>query len=71
MKTNFNRNLGIGSSSQDLLEEDKINLETSVSEAGLNTVDGWCTTGKSMLQLEAEFRWSYLWKVWKKNPRVN
>jgi hypothetical protein len=40
MKTNFNRNLGIGSSSQDLLEEDKINLETSVSEAGLNTVDG-------------------------------
>jgi len=37
-----------------LLGDDKISLETSVREVGLNTVQGLCTTGKSILQLEAE-----------------
>jgi len=36
------------------LGDDKISLETSVTVAGLNTVQGWCTTGKSVLQVEAE-----------------
>ena len=36
----FSRNVGIGSSSLDLLGDDKISLETSVNEAGLNTVQG-------------------------------
>jgi len=53
-RQDFSRNVGIESSSQDLLGDDKISLETSVSEAGLNTVQGWCTTGKLILQLEAE-----------------
>jgi len=39
-RQDFSRNLGIGSSSQDLLGDDKISLATSVSEAGLNTVKG-------------------------------
>jgi hypothetical protein len=33
---------------------DKISLATLVSEAGLSTVQGLCTTGKSILQLETE-----------------
>ena len=50
----FNRNVGRGLKSQDLSGKNKISLETSVREAGLNTVQGWCTTGKSILQLEAQ-----------------
>ena len=48
------RNVGRGSSSQDSVGDDKISLETLLSEAGLYTVEGWCTTGKSILKLEAE-----------------
>ena len=47
------KNVEIGSRSRDLLG-DKISLETSVSEPGLDTVQGLWTTGKSILQLEAE-----------------
>ena len=43
-RLDFSRNVGIGWSSQDLLRDDKISLETSVNEAGLNTVQEWCTT---------------------------
>ena len=46
-RPDFSRNVGIGSRSQDLLGDDKISLETSVSEVDLNP-------GKSILQLEAE-----------------
>ena len=48
------RNIGIGSSSQDFLEDDNISLSTSVSEACLNTMQRWWTTGKWILQQEAE-----------------
>ena len=71
-KQDFSRNIRIGSSSQDSLEEDKISLETSVMDAGLNTVQWWCTTGKSILQLKADtgketWIWlSYPWNVWKR-----
>ena len=51
-KQDFCRNVRIGSSSLDLLGDDKI--ETSVSELSLNTVQGWCTTGKEIVQLDAE-----------------
>jgi len=53
-RQDFSRNVRIGSSLQDLLGDDKISLETSASEAGLNTMPGWCTTGKPILQLEAK-----------------
>ena len=36
----FPVSIGIGYSLQDLLGNDKISLETSVSETGLNTVQG-------------------------------
>jgi len=49
----FNRNVGMGSSYEDLLENDKISLATSVSEVGLKNEEGCCTIGKSILQLEA------------------
>ena len=38
VKTSFSRHIGIRSSSQDLLGDDKISLLISVSETGLNTV---------------------------------
>jgi len=47
-------NVVIWSSTHDLLVGDKISLATLVSEAGLSTVQGLCTTGKSILQLETE-----------------
>ena len=50
----FSRNVRIRSSSQHLLADDKIRLETSISVSGLNIVQRWCTTGKSILQLVAE-----------------
>jgi len=53
-RDDFSRTVGIRSSSRDLLRDDKISLATSVSEAGLNTVQVWCTAGKSILQLEAK-----------------
>ena len=37
VKTSFSIHVGIESSLQDLLGDDKISLETSVIEAGLNT----------------------------------
>ena len=69
----FGRNVGIGSSSYNLLKDDKISLETSINVAGLNTVQGWYTTGKSILELgkKYEFGWSYPWNVWKKNWKLN
>ena len=39
-RQDISRNVGIVSSSQDLLGDNKISLETLVSEAGLNTVQG-------------------------------
>jgi len=38
VKIKVSGNVGIGSSSEDLLRDDKISLETSVSEADLTTV---------------------------------
>ena len=41
--------IGIGWSSQDLVGDDTISFVISVSETGLNAVQGWRTTGKSIL----------------------
>jgi len=63
-RQDFSRNVVIGSSSQDLLGDDKISLETSVSDAGLNTVQLCCTTGKSILQLEAQSgKEAWMWVI--------
>ena len=63
-RQDFSRNIGIGSSSLDLLADDKISLETSGSESHLNHVQGWCTTGKSILQLEAETgKEAWIWVI--------
>jgi len=53
-RQDFNGNVRIESGLHDLLGNDKISLETSVGDADLNTVQGWCTTGKSILHQEAE-----------------
>jgi len=56
----FSINVWIGWSSQD----DRISLSTSVSEAALNTVQGWCTAGKSILQLKAETgKEAWIWVI--------
>ena len=63
-KQDFSRNVGIASSSKHLFGDDKISLETSVSEAGLMPRQGWCTTGKSILQLKAETgKESLIWVI--------
>jgi len=61
-RQDFSRNVGLGSSSQDLLGDDKISLETSISVAGLkNRSSNW----------ERSMNLGDLWNVWKKNCRVN
>ena len=45
-KQDFSRNVGIRSSSQDVLGVNKISLSISVSETSSNSVQGWCTTVK-------------------------
>jgi len=72
-RQDFSRNVGIGWGSQDLLGNDKISLETSVSDAGLNTEQqkNQNYNYNQNLGKKFEFGWFYPWNVWKKNCRVN